>query len=411
MSQATAARRVVVTGLGAVSSIGIGADRFGAGLRAGRSGAKPVGGAFDPTGFEHATACEIEGFDPSPWIERLRSDELGRAGGFAVAATRMALADSGLPVTALRERHSLVSVGTTNAESRDFDRVVEQAVAHGPEGIAPDLAKRISAGRMSTLVARELGLTDVEAVTIPTACAAGNYAIGYGFDVVRAGEADVAICGGADALCRKTFAGFYRIGAMAPERCQPFDRNRKGMLAGEGAGALVLESLDFARARGARIHAEVLGFGLNCDADHAVAPNADSVARCIRLALDDAGVKPDEVDFISAHGTATQANDLAEAQAIHQVFGHTPPRTVAIKSMLGHTLGAASALAAVGCVLAITKGFIPPTINHEETDPECAVDCVPNSSIAARPRVVQNNALAFGGNNAVLILGRYQERS
>jgi len=403
-------RRVVVTGLGVVSSIGVGAPEFGAALRAGRNGARPVT-AFDTTGFDHATACEITGFDPSPWIERLGRTETGRAGAFAVAAARMAVDDAALPIESLRARRSLVAVGTTNAESRDFDALVEQNVAHGPGGMAAELVRRTNAGRMSSMIARELALTDVEALTIPTACAAGNYAIGYGFDALRAGDVDVAICGGADALCRKTFAGFYRIGAMATERCQPFDRNREGMLAGEGAGVLVLESLESARARDARIYAEVLGFGLNCDADHAVAPNADSVARCMRLALDCAAIKPDEVDLISAHGTATQANDLAEARAIHQVFGPRPPRTVAIKSMLGHTLGAASALAAIGCTLAIADGFIPPTINHVETDPECALDCVPNTAVAADLRVVQNNALAFGGNNAVLLLGRHQEAS
>ncbi|HEU5470223.1 MAG TPA: beta-ketoacyl-[acyl-carrier-protein] synthase family protein [Actinophytocola sp.] len=403
-----AGRRVVITGLGVVSSIGVGAVEFGAALRAGRSGVRPVT-AFDTTGFEHAVAGEIVGFDPAPWIERLAPAELGRAGGLAVAAARMAVADAGPLLDGLRARHSLVAVGTTNAESRDFDQLVAQTVAHGPVGIAPEPARRTNAGRLSTLIARELGLTDVEALTIPTACAAGNYAIGYGFDAVRAGDTDVALCGGADALCRKTFAGFYRMGAMAPERCQPFDANRKGMLTGEGAGMLVLESLDHALARGARIYAEVLGFGLNCDADNPVAPNADSVARCMRLALDCAGIKPDEVDLISAHGTATRANDLAEARAIHQVYGDRPPRTVAMKSMLGHTLGAASALAAIGCILAIVGGFIPPTINHEETDPDCAVDCVPNTAVAADLRVVQNNALAFGGNNAVLILGRYRD--
>ncbi|HET9140289.1 beta-ketoacyl-[acyl-carrier-protein] synthase family protein [Actinophytocola sp.] len=408
MRPARTPRRVVVTGLGVVASTGVGAVEFGAALRAGRSGAGPLT-AFDTTGFDHSVACEVNGFDPAPWIERLDRAELGRAGEFAVAAARMAVADAGLGVEALRALPSLVAVGSTNAESRDFDRLVEQSVADGPAGMAAELARRVNAGRMSSLVARELALTDVEALTISTACAAGNYAIGYGFDALRAGDVEVALCGGADALCRKTFAGFYRIGAMAPERCQPFDRNRKGMITGEGAGVLVLESLASAQARGARIYAEVLGFGLNCDADHLVAPNADSVARCMRLALDCAGIKPDEVDLISAHGTATAANDLAEARAIRQVFGESPPRTVAIKSMLGHTLGAASALAAIGCALAIDGGFIPPTINHEETDPECAVDCVPNTGVAADLRVVQNNALAFGGNNAVLLLGRYQE--
>ena len=263
--------------------------------------------------------------------------------------------------------------------------------------------------QLSVRVAREPGLTDVEAVTLPMACAAGNYAIGYGADVIRSGDAAFALVGGADAVCRKTFAGFYRLGTIAPERCQPFDLNRKGILTGEGAGILFLESLESARRRGARIHAEVLGCGLNCDADHPVAPNRDSVARCMELAHLDAGVKPHEIDFISAHGTGTRANDATEASAIRRVFGDQVPRTISIKSMIGHAMGAASALSAIACVLAVTEGFIPPTINHEHADPECDLDCVPNVAVPADLRIVQNNALAFGGNNAVLILSRFQD--
>ncbi len=218
----------------------------------------------------------------------------------------------------------------------------------------------------------------------------------------------MSLCGGADAVCRKTFTGFYRLGTIAPEVCQPFERDRKGILTGEGAGILVMESLDSALARGARIYAEVLGYGLNCDANHPVAPDRDSLARCIELAHRNAGVKPEDVDFISAHGTGTKANDVTESGAIRQVFD-TPPPTISIKGMLGHTMGAASALASAACALAIKEGFIPPTINHVETDPECGVDCVPNVAREAQLEVVQNNALAFAGNNAVLILGRYRD--
>ena len=227
--------------------------------------------------------------------------------------------------------------------------------------------------RLSTAIARELALGDVEATTIATACSAGNYALGYGFDAVKAGEAEFALCGGADAICRKTFAGFYRLGTIAPDNCRPFDIGRKGILTGEGAGVLLLETLDSALARGARIHAEVLGYGLNCDAYHQVAPNQDGVAQCMRLALDDAGLDPAQVDLVSAHGTGTKANDVTECGAIHDVFGPDAPRTVSLKSMLGHTMGAASALAAIACALAIREGFVFPTINHVETDPECAV--------------------------------------
>ncbi|MDX3100836.1 beta-ketoacyl-[acyl-carrier-protein] synthase family protein [Nonomuraea angiospora] len=400
--------RVVITGIGVVTSIGIGVGEFLSGIRSGRSGVKPIS-AFDTTGFEYDNACEVAGFDPEAYIERLDPAELGRASQLSVAAAGMAVKDAGISLAGLRSRRSLVSVGTTNGEGRDFDVLTGQGVDFGMDGLDPALAGRIGAGRLSSSIAREMGLTDTEAVTLPTACAAGNYAIGYGFDAVRSGDVEVALCGGADALCRKTFAGFYRLGTIAPNVCQPFDRDRKGILTGEGAGILLMESLDTALARGAKIYAEVLGFGLNCDAHHPVAPERDSLASCMRLAHEDAGIKPSEVDFISAHGTGTKANDVTEAQAIHQVFGGSPPPTVSIKSMLGHSMGAASALAAAACALAITEGFIPPTINHVETDPECAVDCVPNQERVADLRVVQNNALAFGGNNAVLILGKYEE--
>ncbi|MFF4227653.1 beta-ketoacyl-[acyl-carrier-protein] synthase family protein [Streptomyces sp. NPDC001820] len=400
-------RRVVITGLGAVSSIGTSVAEFLAGLRAGRSEVQPIS-AFDTTGFEHANGCEITGFEPERWIERLDPAELGRATRFAVAAARMAADHAGLTPQVLAAGRVLVAVGTTDGETRDLDRLVAQDAAE-PGAMDPRIVRRASASRLSASIAREFALADAEAVTIPTACAAGNYAIGYGLDAIRAGDAELAFCGGADAICLKTFAGFYRLGTIAPDRCRPFDLDREGILTGEGSGMLVLESLDSALARGAEIHAEVLGYGLNCDAYHQVAPLEESVADCMRLAVADAGIKPDEVDLISAHGTGTKANDSTEARAIHAVFGDRPPRTVSMKSMLGHTMGAAGALAAIGCTLALEHGFIPPTVNHTTTDPDCGLDCVPNQSVAADLRIVQNNGLAFGGNNAVVILGRYDE--
>lgn len=403
-----APRRVVITGLGVVTSIGIGAEDFASGLREGRSGAKPIT-SFDTSGFAHANGCEVDDFDPTRWMTRTPVEELGRASQFAVAAARMAIEDAGLTDDEVRSRRALVSVGTTDGESRDLDHLVGVQVERGPEHLDPVIARRVPAGRLSSAIARELALVDVEAVTIATACAAGNYAVGEGFDAIRGGDVDVALCGGADAVCRKTFTGFYRLGMIAPEACQPFDRNRKGILTGEGAGILLMESLESARARGARIYAEVLGYGLNCDAHHPVAPDLGSIARCMTLAQRNAGVKPNEIDFISAHGTGTRANDVTEAAAIRQVFGETVPRTISIKAMIGHTMGAASALATAACAIALTQGFIPPTINHVETDPECGLDCVPNMARPAKLRVVQNNALAFGGNNAVVILGAYDE--
>lgn len=400
--------RVVLTGFGVVSSIGMGAAEFADGLRAGRSGAKPIT-LFDTKGFEHANGCEVAGFEPSKWLRHTNAEELGRASQFSVAAARMAVEDAGLNEADLATKRALVTVGTTDGEAFDLDRLVETEVRSGSEAMDTATSRRVPAQLLSLSIARELRLANATAYTIATACSAGNYAIGDGFDAVRSGEVEFALSGGADAMCRKTFAGFYRLGTIAPECCQPFDVDRKGILTGEGAGVLVLESLDSAMARGARIYAEVLGYGLNCDAYHQVAPNQSSIERCMQLALDDAGVKPHEVDLISAHGTGTKANDITETRAIRQVYGEQPPRTISVKSMLGHTMGAASALGTIACALAITHGFVPPTINHNVTDPDCEIDCVPNQSVPADLRVVQNNGMAFAGNNASVILGKYVE--
>jgi 3-oxoacyl-[acyl-carrier-protein] synthase II len=392
-------QRVAVTGLGVVSSIGTGVAEYGAGLRAGRDGSRQIS-VFDTEGFAHSVGCEVVGFEPGDWVTEQPVGDIGRAAQFSVAAAKMAMADAGLTDPG----RTMICVGTTDGGGDASERIAEHVVRD--REIPAELARRVPAVTLPVAVARELRLSDVDISTIATACAAGNYAIGNGYDAIAAGDVDVALCGGADAMCRMTFTGFYRLGAVDPERCRPFDVNRQGILTGEGAGVLVLEPLDKALARGARIYAEVLGYGLNCDAGHPVAPNRESVAACMRLAHSDAGVTPDQVDLIAAHGTGTKANDATECGAIFDVFPD-PPRTVSVKSMLGHTMGAASALSAVACALALKDGFIPPTINHVETDPACAVDCVPNASVEADLRVVQNNALAFGGNNSVVLFGRH----
>jgi 3-oxoacyl-[acyl-carrier-protein] synthase II len=397
----------VVTGLGVISSIGTGVARFAQGLREGRSGVRPIT-AFDTTGFAHTNACEVPDFEPERWISRLDPARLGRATQLSIACGRLALRDAHLTPAQLRAGGTLIAIGTTYGESGELDRVVAAQVAAGAADLSDvdkEAAAKASSSRLSVDLARELELTDVEAVTIPTACAAGNYAIGYGFDAVAAGETDVALCGGVDALLRMTFVTFYRLGTIAPRVCQPFDLNRAGILTGEGGAVLVLEDLDAALARGARVYAEILGYGLACDAHHPVAPDQESVARCMRAAHANAGITADQVDYVSAHGTGTRANDVTEAAAIRQVFGDRVPPVSSLKSMLGHTMGAASALAAAGCAIALDAGFIPPTINHSEPDPRIALDCVPNVARRAELRVVQNNALAFAGNDAVLILG------
>ncbi|WP_370967212.1 beta-ketoacyl synthase [Amycolatopsis sp. cg9] len=403
----TGPERVVVTGRGVVSSIGTGIGEFTEGLRSGRCAVGPVT-AFDTTGFDHANACEVTDFVPERWITGPAG--LGRASQFAVAAARMAVADAGLTDADLRERRGHIGVGTTNGEGPDLDRLSAQSVEGGLAAMDPALAGRVGADRLAAAVAGEFGLWDVETAVFTTACAAGNYAIGAGFDAIRAGDADFALAGGTDAVCRQSFASFYRLGIIAPDRCRPFDADRAGILNGEGSGMLLLESLTSARARGARVFAEVLGYGMNCDAEHPTQPDSAGVEACIELALRDAGVRTGDVDLISAHGTGTKSNDVTEAQAIRAVYGGRPPRTVGWKSMLGHTMGAAAALSAVACTVVLTEGFIPPTVNHRRTDPECAIDCVPNRSVPADVRVVQNNSFAFNGNNMIVVLARPEER-
>jgi len=399
-------RRVVVTGIGAVTSVGLGVKAFGQALRDGVSGVSEIT-SFDTTGFATNRGCEVRGFVPQQWINRLDPATLGRGAQFAVAAASMAIHDGGIDAKQLSRGRCGVSIGTTDGESQVIDRLTEQAVRGGYESISYELVRQVPSHHISFAVAREFDLRG-GAVTIPTACSAGNYAIGYAYDSISLGDTDFMLCGGADSICRKTFAGFYRLGTIAPEVCQPFDKNRKGILTGEGAGILLLESLDSALARGAQIYAEVLGYGLTCDADHMVAPNRSSIARCIRLAHRNAGISAHDVDYICAHGTGTVANDVTESGAISEVFGSRKPPVSSIKSMIGHTMGAASALASIACAVGLKDGFIPPTVNHRETDPNCDLDCVPNESRAADLRIVQNNGFAFGGNNAITVYARYE---
>ncbi|MFE3515081.1 beta-ketoacyl-[acyl-carrier-protein] synthase family protein [Streptomyces sp. NPDC059166] len=403
---AGAPRRVVITGCGALSSVGSGVAEFAAALRAGKVGTGEIT-VFDTTGFPSSRGHQVHGFTAAR-LQRIRPEHTGRATQFAATAARMALDDAGLDEDWLRERRGTVVLGTTDGEVGELDLLTESAIAIGLGAFTGTALGRTATGALALGVVRELALTDVESSTVATACAAGNYAIGAGFDAVRAGRSEWALVGGADALNRKTFAGFARLGLIAPDECRPFDAERVGLLTGEGAGLLLLESEESALARGAHIYAEVLGYGLNCDAAHPTAPEENSVARCIRLALENASVKPEEVDLISAHGTGTPTNDTTEVAAIRQVYGERTPPTVGIKGMIGHTMGAASALGAIASALAIRYGFIPPTANHRSTDPACDVDVVPNESLTADVRIAQNNGLAFGGNNAVALFGRHE---
>ncbi|HYN22545.1 MAG TPA: beta-ketoacyl-[acyl-carrier-protein] synthase family protein [Thermoanaerobaculia bacterium] len=403
-------RRIVVTGLGLVTPIGTGRDEVWRGFLEGRCGFAPVE-SFDTGRHSVHFGAEVRGFQPEPYIRRLDSSRIGRASRLAIAAARMALEDAGLDPEGLEPERSGVAMGTTSGEPLEVERFDDLLLGGATDRIGPELATIYPCHTIASHVARELDLAGVN-VMIPTACAAGNYAVAWAHDALKAGRADVMLAGGADAFSRITYTGFARLGAIAPDVCRPFDRNRKGMIPGEGAGVLVLEPLERALARGARIYAEIAGYGLSCDAHHMTAahPDGDGPARAMERALADAGLRPEDVSYVSAHGTGTPTNDKLETLAVRRVFGSSTRVPVSsVKSMIGHTMGAASAIESAVCALAIQTGFIPPTMNFSEPDPECALDCVPNEARELKVEVAMNNAYAFGGNNASVILRRCEE--
>ncbi|HEX3555653.1 MAG TPA: beta-ketoacyl-[acyl-carrier-protein] synthase family protein [Thermoanaerobaculia bacterium] len=396
--------RIAVTGLGLVTPVGAGRQEVWEALLAGHSGFAPVA-SFDTRAFTTHLGAEVRGFDPAPWVRRQEAAALGRASQLAIAAARMALEDAGLDAEAVAPERAGVAMGTTSGEPREVERFDDRFLAGELEKVGAEFISLYPCHMIAAHVARELGFAGPNTM-IPTACAAGNYAIANAMDTLRAGRADVMLAGGADAFSRITYTGFHRLGAIAPERCQPFDKNRKGMIPGEGAAVLVLEPLERAAARGARIYAELAGYGLSCDAHHMTAahPAGEGAARAMERALADAGAAPEEVSYISAHGTGTPTNDRLEVLAVKRVFGAAARRTPmsSIKSMIGHTMGAASAIEAAVCALAVAEDRIPPTMNLEE--PEEELDFVPNAARRHPVRLAMNNAYAFGGNNASVLL-------
>lgn len=399
--------RVAITGMGPVSNIGVGIAEFAAALREGRSGISPIT-SFDTAGFPHVCAGEVQDFHPERIVNRVDPQRWGRSSLFAASAARLAVNDAGLADVAVESDRVGVVIGTTCGESQVVESLTKQVLHGGFASESADLVRQSPANRLAHCVSEEIGATG-ESITVSTACAASNYALGYAFDRLAHGDYDVMVAGGADSVCQWVHAGFFRLGTLAKHSCAPFDRDRAGILTAEGGAALVLETVEHARARGARVYAEVLGYGLNCDADHMVAPNAASVATCMRAAHRNAGITSADVDYICAHGTGTPANDSAELSAIREVFGDPPPPVSSIKSMLGHTMGAASGFGAIASALAITMGFLAPTVNWNSPDDGMeAIDVVPRQARFQQVRVVQNDGFAFGGNNAILILAAYQ---
>jgi len=412
---ARADRRVVVTGLGVVSPLGIGADRFWNAMMEGRSGVGRIT-AWDPTGLETQIAAEVRDFDPTDFMDRKEARRNDRFVLFAYAAARMALEDSGLTITPGNAPRVGVLIGSGIGGAITWEEQTRVLETKGPHRVSPFFIPNVIMNMASGVVSILTGAKGPNS-SVVTACASGGNAIGDAMRIIQRGDADAMIAGGTEAAITKlSVAGFCAMKAMStrnddpPRAVRPFDATRDGFVMGEGAGVVVLEALEHAERRGARIYAELVGYGMSGDAYHITQPDpeADGAARSMRNALADAGMAPEEIDYINAHGTSTPYNDRLETLAIKKVFG-AHARHLAVsstKSMMGHLLGAAGGVEFIACVLAITRGAIPPTINYEHPDPECDLDYVPNRPREARITTAMSNAFGFGGHNAILIVRR-----
>jgi 3-oxoacyl-[acyl-carrier-protein] synthase II len=398
--------RVFITGLGVVSSIGLGRAAFFRALAEGKSGISPVE-AFDVSNLGRELAGEVKGFRPRDHLTALEARRMGRCSQMALAAARMAIEDAKLRPEALRGPRASVVLGTTMGEADVLEDLDDAWIKKGARGVRRAWIPKYGSTLLPIHVARAIG-SEGAVLTLPAACAAGNYAIGFAADLIRAGKADVVVTGAAEMLQELQYSGFVRLAAMAPARCQPFDLNRQGIILGEGAGVIVLESEAHAVRREAALLAEVGGHGMTCDAYHITRPHPDAAGSigAMRQAILRSGISPEAIDFVNAHGTGTKHNDAAEAKVMREVFGERRVPISSMKSMLGHCMGAASALEAIGCVMTLEEGVYPPTIGYETPDPECDVEIVANASRRGPHDVVLNNSLAFGGYNAVTCLAR-----
>jgi 3-oxoacyl-[acyl-carrier-protein] synthase II len=409
--------RVVITGMGAITPLGNTVPAFWEAMVAGRSGVQ-MATQYDIAEFPYVIAAEVRGFEPRDFMDAKAARRMARFAQFAVAAAGEALRDSGLDLDALDRSMVAVDIGTALGGTANVEQQIQSFVAKGRRRVDAFYLPTFIYNMAACQVAISYGLHGPTTTPVH-ACATGAYAVGEAARMVHRGEAMVAICGGTDAgVTALNAMAFGVIGAIAPpgddpaQAVRPFDARRQGTAGGEGCGILVLEQLDHALARGARIYAELAGFGATEDAFHltAPAPGGEYAALAISRAVEDAGLAPRDVDHISAHGTGTPLNDAAETAAIKRALGdHAYQVAVSgIKSMIGHTAGAAGALALIGCVKSIETGIIPPTINYAEPDPDCDLDYVPNQARRQQVDVALANAFGFGGQNAVVLVRRFE---
>ena len=398
-------RRVAITGMGAICALGRNVREVAASLCQGRPGIGPIESA-DCSQLRFQNGAEVRGYHHQPYFEDRRADFLDRFAQFAVIAAREAVACASVEWTPeLRERAAIITgscVGGQSTEDIGFHEVYKL----GHNRVHPLTIPKTMANAGASHISMEFGITG-PSYTISTACSSAAHAIGQAYWMIRGGSTDLAITGGSEApFSFGILKAWEAMRVVSPETCRPFSRDRRGMILGEGAAMFVLEPLEAARARGAAVHAEIVGFGMSADANHITQPSAEGAARAMRAALRDAAIAPEQIGYVNAHGTATPANDVTEAAAIRAVFGaHTDRLAVSsTKSMHGHALGASAALECLATALALRDGVLPPTANFTELDPECDLDVIPNQARPAEVEYALSNSFAFGGLNAVLAL-------
>jgi 3-oxoacyl-[acyl-carrier-protein] synthase II len=410
-------RRVVVTGLGVISSLGLDYETFWSSLINGESGISLVA-SFDTTEFPSKIGAEVRDFDPAQYIEKKEIRRMDRFAQFAVAASKQALEDSGLKITEENAHRTGVLIGSGIGGMKTFEDQTRILIEKGPKRISPFFIPMMIADMASGQVSIHTGARGPNLSAV-TACASSTHAIGEAFRIIKYGDADVMIAGGAEAaITSLSYAGFSAAGALSKRNdeptkaSRPFDQERDGFVMGEGAATLILEELEAAKARGAKIYGEIVGYGLTGDAYHITSPHPEGIgaAEAMRQAIRDAGWRPEEVDYINAHGTSTEANDKLETIAIKKALGKHAYQVAisSTKSMTGHLLGAAGAVEAVAVLLALQRGIIPPTINYEHEDPNCDLDYVPNKARKQEITRALSNSLGFGGHNGTLAFQKYK---
>ena len=398
-------RRVAITGLGAICALGRTTAEVAESLRQGRSGIAPIE-STDASQLRFRNGAEVRGYSHQGYFEDRQADFMDRFAQFAVIAAREAVTCAGVEWTPeLRETAAIITgscVGGQSTEDVGFHDVYKM----GLNRVHPLTIPKTMANAGASHISMEFGITG-PSYTISTACSSAGHAIGQAFWMVRNGITDLALAGGSEApFSFGILKAWEAMRVVSPETCRPFSKDRRGMVLGEGAAMLVLEPLEAALARGATVHAEIAGFGMSADACHITQPSADGAAKAMRAALRDAGLAPEAIGYVNAHGTGTLANDATETAALHAVFGaHAGKLAISsTKSMHGHALGAAAALECVATVLALRDGVLPPTANHNVPDPECDLDVIPNQARQAQVEWAISNSFAFGGLNAVLAL-------